>query len=170
MIMHYISFEIWQDILRDILRRKFSYIEAVVERDVKGKPFVSNIPGCHFSISHSGRMIAIAVDVMPIGVDIERMRKVNLKIVERFFSKGDIKNFYEVSKEDRLQYFFKMWTQKESYVKCIGIGFSGMPFRNFTIVDDKLGQYKFRTYDIGDGYKMSVCQSSNTDVKVIPKI
>lgn len=156
-----------RDILQRILREKFPNIDALVKVDVRGKPFIANIPKFHFNISHSGQKIVIATDSVPVGVDIERVRDVNLKIVDHFFSDEDIKNFYEVSLEDRLEYFFKTWTQKESYVKCIGMGFSGMPFRKFTIVDDKYGEYLFSTYDLVDGYKMSVCQSGDTDKKII---
>ena len=162
----------WQNILRKICRKRFPYKDVIITRDNNGKPFVTNIPEFHFNISHSGRVIAIAVDNFPVGVDIERVRDVNLKIVERFFSNKDKENFMKVEEERRRDYFFKMWTQKESYVKCIGKGFSRMPFRKFTIEGDKLlgdnlGQYNFSTYDIYDGYKMSVCRISHTDVNII---
>lgn len=158
----------WQNILQSILRKKFPKIEVVIEKDKKGKPFIANIPECHFSISHSNMMIAIAVDDFPIGIDVEWIRDIDLKVVERFFSSRDIENFSKVEKHLRREYFFEMWTQKESYVKCIGIGFSGMPFRKFTIEDNKLvgdssGRYSFVTYDICGEYKMSVCTSSHTD-------
>lgn len=163
--------KVWQDILKDIIRRKFQNINPVIERDVYGKPFVANIEGCHFSISHSGRKIAIAIDVLPVGVDIEKIREVNFRVVDWFFSTEDIINFHKISKKDRKEHFFKMWTQKESYVKCIGMGFSRMPFREFTIVDDRLvgdysGQYRFSTYDILYGYKMSVCRRNDTDINI----
>ena len=163
--------KIWQNVLEDILKSKFPKIVPVVKRDKMGKPFVANIPGCYFSVSHSKRKIAVAVDVMPVGVDIEKVREVNLDIVHHFFSNYDIEKFCEIPAEDKLDSFFDMWTKKESYVKCIGMGFSKMPFRSFTITNDGLmgddcGRYSFSTYDIVDGYKMSVCKTSDTDIRI----
>lgn len=170
-LSHKETTKLWQNILQDILKRENPDIELKIKRNAMGKPFVENVLGCHFSISHARGKIAIAVDVLPVGVDIERVREVNLGIVEHFFSAEDIKIFSEIPMEHKNEYFFKMWTQKESYVKCIGKGFSGMPFRKFTIVDDILagdveGRYSFRTYDVAKEYKMSVCKTSDTDIRV----
>lgn len=171
-LSHKETTKLWQNILLDILKREYPDIELKIKRDAMGKPFVENALGCHFGISHSSGKIAIAVDVLPVGVDIERVREVNLDIVEHFFSVEDIKIFSEIPMKHKNEYFFKMWTQKESYVKCIGKGFSGMPFRKFTIVDDILvgdveERYSFSTYDIAKGYKMSVCRESDTDISVV---
>ncbi|MBP5427318.1 MAG: 4'-phosphopantetheinyl transferase superfamily protein [Clostridiales bacterium] len=159
------------NILRYILKKNFPGTKPCIKKNKRGKPYVSNIRGCYFSISHTRNILVIAVDKLPIGVDIEKIRDVNFKIVNRFFSKEDIKKFETVEQKERKDYFFKMWTQKESYVKCIGTGFSGMPFSKFTInedtlVCDKQCKYHFCTYNVDGGYKMSVCYSSDTDMNL----
>jgi hypothetical protein len=51
-----------------------------------GKPYVDSPPDTHFSISHSGSWTMCAIDNQPIGVDVERIHRVDGGIAQRFFS------------------------------------------------------------------------------------
>ncbi|MCS4470408.1 4'-phosphopantetheinyl transferase superfamily protein [Clostridium botulinum] len=66
--------------------------------------------------------------------------------------------------------FYKIWTLKESYIKCCGQGLS-IPLKSFSIDIDKNKSIKmlndnnhngyiFKSFDIDLHYKMAVCSLS----------
>lgn len=99
----------------------------------KGKPYVQNPENIHFNISHSGHYIVCAVARNEIGIDVERIRKVNLRIAERFFSSDEIRDLMEFDETRRMQYFITLWTIKESYLKAVGRGLT-QHLNSFTII------------------------------------
>lgn len=130
-----------------------------------GKPFVQNIPDFHYNISHSGKWIACAVDISPLGIDVETIRPIDFSIAERFFSKTEYKDLMEKQEEERLEYFYDLWTLKESYIKARGKGLS-LPLDSFSIRKNKTGitiikenddPCYFMQYPVDPGYKFSVC-------------
>lgn len=90
------------------------------EKTSNGKPFLKNYPDFHFNISHSNNLIAIAIDNSQIGIDIEKIREVNLKLANRHFCENEI-NFINSNNER----FFEIWTKKEAYLKQTGKGIIG---------------------------------------------
>ena len=124
----------------------------------KGKPFLSNREGLgnessliQFSVSHSKNIIAMAVttDGRRVGIDCElekrRTKDACLKLAKRYFRKGEAVERIEreLMKEEDMgrKMFVRYWCLCESYVKALGVGISGRPFRNFDIevVADKKG-------------------------------
>ena len=116
----------------------------------KGKPFLSNREGLgnessliQFSVSHSKNIIAMAVttDGRRVGIDCElekrRTKDACLKLVKRYFRKGEAVERIEreLMKEEDMgrKLFVRYWCLCESYVKALGVGISGRPFRNFDI-------------------------------------
>lgn len=96
-----------------------------------GKPYV-DYPDVEFNVSHSGNMVVCAIASKPVGIDIEEIRPVNLKMAKRFCSKREIEYLFghipqenelvHTTDNDLLSRFFKIWTQKEAYLKYIGTG------------------------------------------------
>ena len=116
----------------------------------KGKPFLSNREGLgnessliQFSVSHSKNIIAMAVttDGRRVGIDCElekrRTKDACLKLAKRYFRKGEAVERIEreLMKEEDMgrKMFVRYWCLCESYVKALGVGISGRPFRNFDI-------------------------------------
>ncbi|KAI6696447.1 hypothetical protein NL676_016566 [Syzygium grande] len=103
-----------------------------------------------FNISHTSSLILCGVTVdSPIGVDLEeKQRKLKnniLAFARRYFTPHEVKFLSSISDPGvQHQHFVKLWTLKESYVKALGRGFSGLPFRMFTI--------QFSTAEKGDSY------------------
>ncbi|KAI5664718.1 hypothetical protein M9H77_24041 [Catharanthus roseus] len=93
----------------------------------------------HFNISHTSSLIACGVTTYsPIGIDVEekhRAIKHNiLSFARRYLSKHEIQFLSSISDpKAQQQEFIKLWTLKEAYVKALGRGFSGAPFKTFTI-------------------------------------
>ncbi|MBN2533250.1 MAG: 4'-phosphopantetheinyl transferase superfamily protein [Spirochaetales bacterium] len=130
-----------------------------------GKPFVMNIPDFHYNLSHSGKWVACAIDYEPLGIDVEGIRPIDFSIAERFFSKTEYEDLIAKPEQEQLEYFYDLWTLKESYIKARGKGLS-LPLSSFSIRKDRTGitieseneeSWYFVQYPIDPGYKFSVC-------------
>jgi len=84
-----------------------------------GKPFLVSRPNVHFNISHAGDYIACVVADKPVGIDIEIIKPIDLKIAERFFTSDE---FAYIMVGDKTLCFYEIWTKKESYIKWAGKG------------------------------------------------
>lgn len=132
----------------------------------KGKPHIENLKNVHFNISHSGNYVVCAIASEEIGIDVERIRKVNLRIAERFFSPSEIHDLMACEEEKRIQYFITLWTIKESYLKAIGRGLT-QHLNSFTIVksgdsyhltgNEEAEGYCIETQQLNHEYMMAVC-------------
>ena len=94
-----------------LLKRKFVGDYSLNEY---GKPISKDK---YFNVSHSKGIVAIALSEYPIGLDLELIRPYRESL--KTLICNDIENEYIKSSED----FYKVWTSKESLVKCIGTGF-----------------------------------------------
>ena len=132
----------------------------------KGKPHIQNLADVHFNISHSGHYVVCAVADKEIGVDVERIRKVNLRIAERFFSAPELSDLMQLDEEARKLYFITLWTIKESYLKAIGRGLT-QHLNSFTILQSEDSYlltgnkeaegYGIVTKRLNEEYMMAVC-------------
>lgn len=132
----------------------------------KGKPHIGNLADVHYNISHSGHYVVCAVAPSEIGIDVERIRKVNLRIAERFFSTSEINDLMACDEETRMQYFITLWTIKESYLKAIGRGLT-QHLNSFTIIKNgdtylltgnkEAEEYGIETEQLNHEYMMAVC-------------
>ena len=89
-----------------------------------GKPFLTEHPDVHFSVSHSGDWAVCALDGEPVGIDVERVRdKCFAALAARYFTSEE--HAWLVSQADEKRAFFRLWTAKESVLKARGTGLSG---------------------------------------------
>jgi len=153
----------------------------------KGKPHIGNLNGVHFNISHSGNYVVCAVAPYEIGIDVERIRKVNLRVAERFFSTPEINDLMSLDEADRMEYFIRLWTIKESYLKAIGRGLT-QHLNSFTISKNEDSYrltgsreaegFGIETHRLSAEYMMALCaplpfspsQITNVSLKDIIKI
>lgn len=110
-----------------------------------GKPFFKNLVNLCFNVSHSENLVAVAFCEKSVGVDIELLRDVDLKISERFFHENE-KLFVKDNKT-----FLKIWTRKEAYIKYTGSGLS-TPLSSFDSFDNPL----IKTFE-NNRFSLSVC-------------
>jgi 4'-phosphopantetheinyl transferase len=90
-----------------------------------GKPYLTNVSHIYYNISHTGCYVACVIADEPVGIDIELVKSVDMKIAERFFSPNETTYVLSAHNGDiRLQRFFEVWTKKESRIKCEGKGLS----------------------------------------------
>jgi 4'-phosphopantetheinyl transferase len=127
-----------------------------------GKPCLINDRGIHFNITHTNNFVACAIGDEPVGIDIEQIKPITLKIAERFFAENE--TLYIISREDGLIYhrFFEIWTKKESYIKWIGKGLS-IPLSSFSVFDvANEGEVNFRQVFNDDRF---VCHTCSTNME-----
>lgn len=139
-----------------------------IVRDSYGKPFIENVP-LYFNISHSGEWVACAISTQEVGIDIEYIKDIDLNIAKSFFCKSEYESLISKNEEDRINYFYDLWTLKESYIKWLGTGLL-TPLDSFSfnvsdtniLLSDKNRDVMpfFKQYLIKD-YKLSVCSGIN---------
>ncbi len=82
----------------------------------------------YFNISHSGdRLLCAVAQKNQVGVDIERIRAVNVDaLARRFFLPSEVKLIQSVPSLQKQEIFFKLWVYKEAYLKATGQGISAL--------------------------------------------
>ena len=112
-----------RQILGHYLRTGPKAIEYIIGQH--GKPAVRSPHGAlHFNVSHSGAFAVVGVSLCDIGVDIEHLRPVShiIAIASTFFPRKVASALSQLPQDRRRLAFFKLWTRKEAYVKCSGLG------------------------------------------------
>ncbi|MBQ8860397.1 MAG: 4'-phosphopantetheinyl transferase superfamily protein [Ruminococcus sp.] len=120
---------------RKVIAEHLSIDESsiVFSKCENGKPYAKELD-IEFSISHSGDIVVCAISDKPIGIDVEKIRPINLRVAKRicdekeflyiFSHKPDETDFSYTEDEGILTRFFELWTKKEAYAKCSGKGLS----------------------------------------------
>ena len=91
-----------------------------------GKPFMQDantgktIEGVDFSISHCKQGIAVVLDSMPVGVDIESFRQYSESLLRKTMNESEISKILN-SANPSIE-FIRLWTQKEALLKMLGTG------------------------------------------------
>lgn len=91
----------------------------VVEIDVNGKPYIRGVD-YHFSIAHSGEIVAVAFSRSLVGVDLEIERPVDIPSLARRFFSPEEAEFLRMHPDPA--HFFRLWTCREAAVKADGRG------------------------------------------------
>lgn len=102
-----------------------------IEITENGKPFLPNNE-YFFSLSHSGKFAICGFSDSAIGCDIEIMRE-KLPRTAKIFSTDEAKIFATLDEKEKKQFFFYLWTCKESVTKWIGKGIA-FPFHRFSVM------------------------------------
>jgi len=89
-----------------------------------------------FNISHSGEYTVCALSkTNRVGIDIEQIRDIPIEDYNGEFSNEEWKEV--LFADNRLRRFYKFWTQKEAFMKALGVGLD-FPLREVNVVDDKI--------------------------------
>lgn len=160
-------------LIRSVICKQYKIFNQDIKYDYNkyGKPFWKGSNHFFFNISHSGDWIVGIVDKFPVGIDIEQIQPINLEIISHFFSDEEVEDLNAISSVGKIDYFYDLWTLKESYIKAIGKGLS-IPLYSFTIKKNKEegftikqdnldASYFFTQYQIDSNYKLSVCATCN---------
>ncbi len=131
-----------------------------------GKPLLRE-EGLHFNITHSGKWVACAIDYGRVGIDVEVVTDREYDIAHRFFSPVEYDSLMRKNEDERIGFFYDLWTLKESFIKAVGKGLSiSLSSFSITVGDDNRisidqtdhpGSWRFIQYPIDPEYRLSVC-------------
>ena len=116
-----------------------------IELSSMGKPGFAEHPDVHFNLSHTTGAVLIGLSDEPIGVDIERIRPVSLRAMQR------------IAGVESEKAFFQSWVRREARAKRAGTGVG-------TLVESESPlQYGEHFYylDTFEGYVAGVATRSN---------
>jgi 4'-phosphopantetheinyl transferase len=127
------KFVVARGLLRTILARYLSRYgvtspdQVVFSYSNKGKPAIANAyPAGElcFNVSHSHQMALYAIALnRQVGIDLEYIRSIDaVALAQRFFLPSEAAMIQSLIGADQHQAFFKVWTQKEAYLKATGDG------------------------------------------------
>ena len=133
-------------LLEAALRRELGW-EAVppIKRGARGKPYFPDHPGLHFNLSHSHGAAVCALHHLPVGVDVEKLRRAPGRLAAGL---GD-------------EAFFRLWTAREATVKRAGLGVEAL---RRTPEPDSLCQC---LEGFLPGYAVTVCPSEAGAVRTV---
>ncbi len=141
--------------------------EGIWDREIEvmsgGKPYLKNTKEWFFNLSHSGTKVLCVLAREPVGCDIEKKEKPPLELATEIFSRQEQERLLSLEEEAQEQYFYTLWTGKESYLKMTGEGLRHMP-DDFTIsvpFTSQIIRNRWVTfYDIPcrDGYQATICK------------
>ncbi len=143
--------------VKNFLEQKLNIKATAIVRSPHGKPHFKDLKNFHFNISHSYDLQAIAIGECEVGVDVERLRKADLRIAKRF---TETERGY-ILEQDCDNRFFEVWTKKEAYLKYKGVGLSG-GLNSFNVFDIP---ETLNTFVVGD-YIISVCSNKEFKLEV----
>ena len=143
-----------------------------------GKPYIFEYPDLHYNLSHSGAYVALAFSDVAVGIDLEKPRRNQMRLVERFFAEEESRLLLQNWSDEA---FTRMWTRKESFIKACGIGMR-MPLAGFSVatnqvhISEKMAPdmvakediFFVESYQLAEGYWLSVCQQKNR-IDELPK-
>ena len=118
-----------------------------IEKGAHGNPFLPAYPGIHISIAHTRGAVACAVFDRPVGIDLERPRRINPALAKKYFTPAE--QAYALDAEQ----FIEVWTRKEAWLKREGVGFASVaPVSSI----ETWGNPETATFCI-EGFTISVC-------------
>lgn len=143
--------------------------ELVFTSNIYGKPFLQNKPEFCFNLSHSGQWVVLIFGWRSsfLGIDVEKITPMDMKLAKRFFSQPEYDALLLLTGENQLDYFFHLWTLKESYIKALGKGLS-IPFDSFSISRTTEGiwycpdstQFQFKSFKLDLVHILSTCSDT----------
>ncbi|MFJ7887259.1 4'-phosphopantetheinyl transferase family protein [Lysinibacillus xylanilyticus] len=149
---------------------KSSSSPLTILRNNYGKPYCNN-SDFHFNISHAGNWVIAIVDTQPVGIDIELVSDIDYKSVISIFH--SIEGYGLEKATNKKDFFFTLWTIKESVIKNIGQGLS-IPLDSFYTLlngdqatvhfdnnDFENDQYYVKVFEFCPQYKVAACALHN---------
>ncbi len=136
-------------LLRELMYERFGKKDFELRYNQHGQPLLKN---AYCSISHSDFWVACTVSERPVGLDIERIRKLNFVYDCPVFTPQEEQ--YVRAGGDPDERFLFVWTRKEAYAKREGVPLTAVARE--TVLDNTVWA-SFRTMKTRD-YIISTCR------------
>lgn len=136
-----------------------------------GKPYIEG-SNTFFNLSHSGHFAVCAMSDNPVGVDVQEVSRADERLMRRVCTEREYAYLSGATGE-----FFRLWTAKESAMKCLGLGLSLSPAkieitfgdRISAAVDGRESGLHFREYSL-PGYALTACSEVNAFADEIKEV
>lgn len=142
------------------------YKKERIITDAFSKPKFADFP-VYFSLSHSEERVMCIMSELQVGCDVEKNHPIDLRIARDFFFEDEFRVIEAcTTQKEQMAMFFRLWTLKESFMKCTGLGVR-LPLDSFAIllepdgikvnqtVDDS--KYLLFEKNLHDGYSYAWC-------------
>lgn len=104
-----------------LLKKQFSIAEDPVISP-GGKPVFPENKEIFFNISHSGTYVGLAFGKRELGLDMESVKRADLRVAKRFFREEEYEYLANLEESVRADAFCRLWTGKEAILKAAGKG------------------------------------------------
>lgn len=147
--------------------------EVRVENGLWEKPRLLSPKGVFFNLSHSGEWTVIAISDNEVGVDIQQVKPLDMRLAKRFFAQDEWRQIEEAG-DGATELFYRFWTVKEAYLKALGTGLN-RPLNSFSVRLNsggaKLDDSEWLVSEFGcfDGYKLA-CVAKEYAPDIPPEI
>ncbi len=157
-----------RELLRFGLEKRYG-LQAVVRQEPGGKPYLENIPGVYFNISHTSGLVVCGIDEREIGIDVEQLRPYDRRLMQRICTEEEIAYICGGNREEEQaqnERFFRIWTLKESYLKATGQGLA-VPMKEVSfiigggdpaMIQSNMSGWKFSQFRYARRYIISQCR------------
>lgn len=148
-----LSVAVWMLLRQMLAERGLDADSLPVTENEFGKPAFDPKHGVHFSLSHAGERVMVAVDDRPIGCDVERIVPYDEAMARECLTDKELAWIGCVpSGSERDKAFIRLWVRKEAYVKAVGMDL-GIELKSFSVLSGKFPPgWCFRDLDFPDGY------------------
>ena len=128
----------------------YNYFNLPIYYNEYGKPLTDKF---YFNISHSHDYAIVVCNSNRIGVDIEKIRSVDDKMINYFCN--DKEKEYVLKSKDKNKAFFSLFCLKEAYFKMIGSS-----IRNFSDIEFRIHDNRITCLD---NYHLNIYLCCNID-------
>jgi 4'-phosphopantetheinyl transferase len=134
------------------------------------KPFLIDNPRIHFSFSYSKNLVLIGVSQTTIGIDVEYVdEKMEItEIAPTIMHPDELDHFHSLSGSIPLQrqFFFRLFSLKESIIKAFGTGLY-FPVKELNVLDNRIFTFRGTSFEckplsmeITQEYCFAICNST----------
>lgn len=125
-----------------------------------GKPFLKDYPNIYFNISHTKKIVCCTLSNHEIGIDIEKVKTHSNKLMKFCLDETEYQTV--IKEDDPNLAFIKIWTKKESYLKCTGRGISHDLKSCLKNQDQNNVKFNTELLDYNQ-YVLTICEKVNND-------
>jgi 4'-phosphopantetheinyl transferase len=111
-----------------LLKKHFGITAVKLLCKSSGQPYLADCP-LHVSISHCEQAVACAVSHTPVGIDMERIRPIDLRLCRHTCVPEEMEYLRAGERcgdQEVFRRFFEIWTAKEAYYKKCGTGITDL--------------------------------------------
>lgn len=135
------------------------------------KPYFESNENRKFNISHSGDIVVCAISDCEVGIDVEIIAKTIQQLMENICTAEEID---WLNNQDSVEEQYRLWTYKESFLKCTGDGI-GKIRRTISMINngELIKEYKnycFQKLYLREGYVATACTEKLMEAYYIEEV